>query len=138
MASSIPRERKKEYAAALAALNLKVAFFTEIAAYDPLTATTYAALAAIATEVSNAGTGYTTGGYALVGKASSYLATNGAIMTATPTSVAAATFTAHYGVVYDSTTDKIYGVSDFLQDYIVTSGTITVTWDVTNGLFSIS
>jgi hypothetical protein len=138
MASSIPRERKKEYAAMLAALNLKVAFFTEIAAYDPLTATTYAALAAIATEVSNAGTGYTTGGYALTGKASSYLATNGAIMTASATSVANATFTARYGVIYDSATDKIYGISDFLQSYVVTNGTITVTWDVTNGLFSIS
>jgi hypothetical protein len=138
MASSIPRERKKEYAAALAALNLKVAFFTEIAAYDPLTATTYAAIKAICTEVSNAGTGYTTGGYALTGKASSYLSTNGAIMTAAATTVSSATFTAHYGVIYDSTTDKIYGVSDFLQDYVVTNGTITVTWDVTNGLFSIS
>jgi hypothetical protein len=138
MASSIPRERRKDLAAAYAAKNLKVAFFTEMAAYDPLTATTNTAIASICTEVSSAGTGYTTGGYALTGKASAYLSTNGAIMTASPTNVSNATFTAHYGVVYDSATDKVEGVSDFLADFPVISGTISVTWDNTNGLFNIT
>jgi hypothetical protein len=137
MASSIPRERKKEKAAEYAAKNLKIAFFTEMAAYDPLTATTYTAVASICTEVSSAGTGYTTGGYALIGKASSYLATNGAIMTASPTTVASATFSARYGVVYDSATDKIEAVQDWLATYVVTSGTITVTHDNTAGLINI-
>jgi hypothetical protein len=136
MASSIPRARKKDSADVMAAKNLKVAFFTEMAAYDELTATTYAEVAAICTEVSSAGTGYTTGGYALTGKSSSLLATNGAIMTASATTVSSATFTARWGVIYDSTTDKIEGVSDFLADYPVINGTITVTWDATNGLFS--
>lgn len=136
MASTIPRERKKEKAAEYAAKNLKVAFFTEIAAYDELTATTYTAIAAICTEVSNVGTGYTTGGYALTGKASSYLATNGAIMTSSALSVSTASFSARYGVIYDSTTDKIEGVQDWGQTYVVTSGTITIT-PSTAGIFNI-
>ena len=127
MASSIPRERKKEKAAEYAAKNLKIAFFTEIAAYDPLTATTYTAIKAICTEVSSAGTGYTTGGYALTGKSSAYLSTNGAIMTASAISVATATFAARYGVIYDSATDKIEFVQDWLATYTVTNGTITIT-----------
>jgi hypothetical protein len=136
MASSIPRERRKEKAAEYAAKNLKVAFFTEMAAYDPLTATTYTAVASICTEVSSAGTGYTTGGYALTGKTSSYLSTNGALMTANPTSVATATFSARYAVIYDSATDKIEGVQDWLQTFVVTNGTIIVTPSV-DGIFSI-
>jgi hypothetical protein len=136
MASTIPRERRKELAAAYAAKNLKVAFFTEMAAYDPLTATTYTAVASICTEVSNAGTGYTTGGYALTGKLSSYLSTNGAMMTASATSVASATFSARYGVIYDSVTDKIEAVQDWGQTYVVTSGTITVT-PTTAGIINI-
>jgi hypothetical protein len=135
MASSIPRDRRKDYAVAMANKTLKVAFFTEMAAYDPLTATTYAAIAGVCTEVSASGTGYTTGGYALTGKASSYLAGNATIMTADPTTVATATFTARYGVVYDAVTGKIEGVSDWLASYPVVNGTITITWDTVNGLF---
>ena len=136
MASSIPRERRKDLAAAYAAKNLKVAFFVEMGAYDELTATTYAAVAAICTEVSSAGTGYTTGGYALTGKTSSYLSGNGAIMTANVVSVATATFTARYAVIYDSATDKIEGVQDWLTSYVVTNGTISVT-PSTDGIFNI-
>jgi hypothetical protein len=136
MASSIPRERRKDYASAMAAKNLKIAFFTEMSAYDPLTATTYTALAAICTEVSSSGTGYTTGGYALTGKTAVYLSTNGTIMTAYPLSVSYATFSARYGVIYDTSTDKIEGVQDWLTTYVVTSGTITITFDNTNGVFN--
>jgi hypothetical protein len=137
MASSIPRERRKDYAVAMAAKNLKIAFFTEMAAYDPLTATTYTALAAICTEVSSSGTGYTTGGYALTGKTSAYLSTNGAIMTAYLLSVSNATFSVQYGVIYDSATDKIEGVQDWYTTYVVTNGTITITFDNSNGVFNI-
>jgi hypothetical protein len=138
MASSIPRERRKEKAAEYAAKNLKVAFFTEMAAYDPLTATTYTAVASVCTEVSSAGTGYTTGGYALTGKVSSYLATNGALMTTSgvEASVSNATFSARYGVIYDSATDKIEGVQDWGQTYIVTNGTIMV-YPSSDGIFNI-
>lgn len=135
MASSIPRARRKDYADAQVAKNLKIAFFTEMAAYDELTATTYAAVAAICTEVSSAGTGYTTGGYALMGKSSSLLSTNGATMTANPTSVANATFATRYGVIYDSATGNIEGVQDWLATYTVTNGTITVTPSATDGIF---
>ena len=137
MASSIPRERRKDLAVAYAAKNLKVAFFTEMAAYDALTATTYAAVAAICTEVSSAGTNYTTGGYALTGKTSAYLSGNGALMTSNAYGVATATFSARYAVIYDSTTDKIEGVQDWLQTYVVTNGTITVTPSV-DGIFNIA
>ena len=109
-----------------------------MAAYDPLTATTYTAVASICTEVSSAGTGYTTGGYALTGKTSSYLSTNGAIMTTTgvEANVSNATFSARYGVIYDSATDKIEGVQDWLATYVVTNGTISVTPSA-DGIFSI-
>ena len=137
MASSIPRARRKDYADTLVAKALKVAFFVNLTGYDPLTATTYAALAGTATEVSNAGTGYTTGGYSLTGLASSNLATNGAIVTANASAVATATFTAQYGVIYDSATGKIEGVSDWLVPYVVTNGTITVTWDAVAGIFNV-
>jgi hypothetical protein len=139
MASSIPRTRRKEIADAYVTKTLKVALFVNLTGYDPLTATTYTALAATATEVSSSGTGYTTGGYVLAGKAAANLATNGAIVTASPTQVANATFTCRYGVIYcDDTTKKIEAVSDFLTDYTVTSGTLTITWDNTNGILNIA
>ena len=94
MASSIPRARRKEIADAYVAKALKVAFFIyPLTGYDPLTATTYTALAATATEVSASGTGYTTGGYVLNGKTASNLAGNASIVTAAATQVANASFT---------------------------------------------
>jgi hypothetical protein len=140
MASSIPKERRKDLAAAYAAKSLKCALFVSLGAYDPLTATTYTALAGIGTEVSSSGTGYTTGGVSLSGKTSAYLSGNGAIMYADPTTVATATFVARYGVIYvDAATpsDKIEAVIDFGASYTVTNGTFTVTWDTVNGIFNI-
>jgi hypothetical protein len=134
--STIPRERRKDLAAIYAAKNLTIAFFTEMAAYDPLTATTFTAVQAICTEVFSSGTGYSTGGYSLTGKTSSYLSTNGAIMTANPTSVATATFSARYAVIYDKTTNKIEAVQDWLATFVVTNGTITVTPSV-DGIINI-
>jgi hypothetical protein len=139
MASSIPRTRRKEVADAYVAKTLHVALFTHpLTGYDPLTATTYTALAATATEVSASGTGYSTGGYALANKAAANLSTNGAIVTASPTQVTNASFTCRYAVIYDFATKKIEAVSDFLVDYVVTSGTITITWDATAGLIQIA
>jgi len=138
MASSIPKERRKDLAAVYAAKSLKCALFSSLGAYDALTATTYTALAATGTEVT--GAGYTTGGVALTGKTSAYLAGNGAIMYADPTSVATATFVARYGVIYVNAvtpSDKIEAVIDFGANYTVTNGTFTITWDTVNGIFNI-
>lgn len=138
MASTITRARKKAYADTLAAKTLRVALFVNINGYDPVTATTLAALRATATEVSNVGTGYTTGGYPLVLTAANVGATNVSMVTATATTVAAATFTCRYGVIYEVSTGNIEGISDFGADYTVTAGTIEITWDATNGLFNIA
>lgn len=139
MASSIPRARRKEYTDAQAAKSLYVALFVNLTGYDPLTATTYAALVATATEVSASGTGYTTGGYALTGLTSANVgSTNVTMLTALATAVSSATFTARYGVIYDHATGKIEGVADFLADKTVTGGTMTITWDMTNGLENVA
>jgi hypothetical protein len=144
MANSIPRAARRRWAEYLKNLNLKVAFFVAGGwTYDELTATTYTALAGGSTEVSSAGTGYTTGGYTLTSKSSADLAGNGAIMIVSDaTTVASATFDCRYAVIYRSggtpgVDDYIEGVIDFGSTKSVTNGTITVTWDVTNGLFSI-
>lgn len=135
MADSIPRAYLKELTDTLAAESLKVAFFVNLTGYDPLTATTYAALVSGgATQVSAAGTGYTTGGYALTGLASSNLATNGAKVTASATVLAAATLTYRYAVVYNATSGKIRFIKDHLADKTVTGGTVTITWDATYGI----
>ena len=133
MASTIPRARRKQIADAFASMNFKRAFFVDLTGYDPLTATTYTALIATATEVS--GGGYTTGGYALTNKLSANLATNAAKMTPDPTSVNSATFTARYAVIYNADDDTIWGVQDFLSTYSVSSGTFTVTDSPTEGMF---
>jgi|APFre7841882654_1041346.scaffolds.fasta_scaffold56191_2 hypothetical protein len=139
MASTIPRTRRKAIADAYVAKSLKIAFFTNLTGYDPLTATTYAALVSGgATEVSAAGTGYTTGGYALTGTAASNLSgVNGAIVTASVVTVGSATFSAQYGVIYDNATGNIEGIEDWGASYVVTNGTITVTFDSTNGIFNV-
>lgn len=137
MASTIPRARRKAVADTYAAKSLKVALFVNLTGYNELTATTYAALVSGgATEVSASGTGYTTGGYALAGLAAAELATNAARVTANASVVNSATFTCRYGVIYESSTGNIEGVSDFLTDKVVTGGTITITWDNTSGLFN--
>lgn len=140
--SSIPRARRKEIADQYVAKTLKVALFVNLTGYNELTATTYAALVSGgATEVSASGTGYTTGGYTLSGLASAELATNSARVTATATTVASATFTCKYAVIYDSATGKIEGITGFdanNSDKVVTGGTITITWDNTSGLLNLA
>lgn len=141
MASSIPKMYRKEITDALAAETLKVALFTNTLVYDPVNINhaTYTQIAAAFTEVSSSGTGYTTGGYALTGLASSYVgATNVAILTANATAVASATFTCRYGVVYRDSDKKIRAVVDLGGDKTVTGGTMTITWDATNGIIRIS
>ncbi len=113
MANTIPRARKKADADLMAAKTLKVALFVNLTGYNELTATTYAALVSGgATEVSASGTGYTTGGYTLAGLTAANLATSGARVTANATSVASATFTYRYSVIYESSSGNIEGVVD--------------------------
>ena len=139
MADSIPRAYFKELTDTLAAESLMVALFVDLTGYNTLTATTYAVLADTAQEVLSSGTGYTTGGYALTGGTSSNLATNGAkFTTASALAVTAATFTCRYAVIYNSTTGKIRFIKDLLADKTVTTGTLTITWDTTNGIISFS
>ncbi len=139
MANTIPRGRRKAYADTVAAKTLYVALFVNVTGYNELTATTYAALVSGgATEVSASATGYTTGGYALAGLTAANLAANESRVTANATSVTSATFTCRYAVIYELSTGNIEGVVDFGVDKTVTGGTITVTWDNTNGLINIA
>jgi hypothetical protein len=140
MASVIPKMYRKEITDTLFAETLKVALFTNTLAYDPLNVahTTYTQIAALFTEVSAVGTGYVTGGYALTTTSGYIGATNVAALTAVATAVAAATFTCRYAVVYENTGKKIRAVIDLGGDKTVTSGTMTITWDTTNGIISVA
>ena len=135
MADSIPRVYLREITTALAAETLKVAFFVDLIGYTETDATnTYTSLVSGgATEVaSNGTTNYTTGGYTLT-TTSSNMTGNGAKLTATYTSLASATLSYRYAVIY-----KSGGNIRFIKDHgslrSVTSGTITITWDATNGI----
>lgn len=145
MASSIPKAHRKEITDAYVTDNLYVALFvSQDWVYSDTNAghNTYAnIIAAGCKEVLAAGTGYTTGGYALTGEASSYVgATNVAILTANATSIPAASFTCRYAVIYETNTanQKIRAVIDLGGDKTVTSGTMTITWDATNGIIKVS
>ncbi len=139
MASVIPKMARKRRSDAIAAETLKIAFFTNTLAYDPLNVahTTYAQIAALFTEVAN-GSGYTTGGFALTPSSAYIGATNASGVFLVNTTVAAATFTFRYGVIYDTATGNIEGVVDMGGDKVATGGTITITWDATNGTIKFS
>jgi len=140
MASSIPKAYKKEIADTIAAETLKVALFISTGwVYSSANAAhnTYAAIkAAGCTEVSSAGTGYTTGGVALA-PTSSYI-TNDAGVFNVATSISSATFTCRYAVVYETTGGKIRAVVDLGGDVPVSNGTLTITWDATDGIIKVS
>ena len=143
MASSIPKTYRKEITDALVLENLKVALFVSGGwVYSATNAghDTYPnIIAAGCTEVSAVGTGYTTGGVDLTGEASSYVGgTNVTILTANATSIPAASFTCRYAVIYEPVGGKIRAVIDLGGDKTVTSGTMTITWDATNGLIKVS
>lgn len=134
--TSIPRTYLKELTDSLSQESLKVALFVNITGYDELAATnTITTLRATATEVSHAS--YTTGGYVL-NTTSSNMATNGAMLTATSTTVAAAEFTYRYSVIYSSSTGKIRFVIDHLLDKTITGGTLTIAWNATEGVINFS
>lgn len=145
MASSIPKVYRKKITDDLVTDNLYVALFVSGGwAYSAtnINHDTYPKIiAAGCVEVSATGTGYTTGGYNLTGEASNYVGvTNVTILTANATAIVAATFTCRYAVIYETNTadQKIRAVIDLGGDITVTSGTMTITWDATNGIIKCS
>lgn len=138
MADLIPRHYKKTITDALNTLSgagtLKLALFTS--SYTP-NATNDELYSGLSNEVSNAGTNYTTGGNAISGGSSGYADTNNAYFDATDASWAAATFTARYGVLYNTADSKIKAVFDFGGDKVVSGGTFTVVFNA-GGLLKVS
>ena len=141
MASTIPKTYRKEIVDALDAESLKVALFTNsMSTWTGLVTTesTYTQVAAAYTEAT--GSGYVAGGSTLAVTPSYVGATNVAIITADTTSAWTITgsLTCRYAVIYENTGKKIRAVVDLGGDKIVTDGTITVTWDATNGILKVS
>lgn len=137
MADVIPKYYKKTITDALNTLagagTLKLALFTSsyVPGTDP--AELYSSLA---NEVAS-GSGYATGGVALTGGASGYVDTTNAAFNANDASWAAATFTARWGVLYNTADSKIKAIFDFGGDKVATGGTFTVVFD-TVGLIKVS
>ena len=82
------------------------------------------------------GTGYTTGGETLAGKAVTQAATTK--WDATDEAWTSASFTAAHAVIYDSTaTDNLIASIDFGGNQTVSSGTFTIQWDA-NGIITLA
>jgi hypothetical protein len=134
MADLIPKFYKKQITDALAAETLKLALFTSL--YTP-SANIDELYSSLTGEVSSSGTGYTTGGATIAGKASAYINTTNAALDATDVSWTSATFTARWGVLYNVADSKIRAIFDFGGDKVVSSGTFTVIWNA-DGLIKVS
>ena len=137
MADLIPKFYKKTITDALNTLagagTLKLALFTS--SYVP-SANTDELYSGLSNEVASGG-GYTTGGVAIAGGASGYVDTTNAAFNANDASWAAATFTARWGVLYNTADSKIKAIFDFGGDKTVTGGTFTVVFDAV-GLIKVS
>lgn len=104
---------------------IKIALLTS--AYTPNQGTDHVFADVSANEV--VGAGYTAGGATLAGAAQS-LASHVLKLTGSNTSWAAATITARYAVIYDtSVSNKLLGYVNFGSDVISTGGTFLITWD---------
>jgi hypothetical protein len=126
MANVTPKFYKKEITDALAAETLKLALFTS--AYTP-NANTDELYSSLTGEVSASGTGYTTGGIAVSsGLTSGYVDTTNARLDADDLSLASASFTTRYGVLYNTSNSKIRAIFDWGGDKVVTTGTIAILW----------
>ena len=130
MASLIPTAVKKVIADAyVAEPQWKVALFTT---NDCLSRSTYGTCTG-----ETSGTGYTTGGAVVTGRADSIVSTS-VVITATNTAWTGATFSAAYAVVYETAGGLIRAVYDLGGTKTVTAGTFTLQWDASNGLVKIS
>lgn len=133
MASGIPKFYKDEIGDALVAETWKLALFTN--SYTP-NYSTDELYSSLSNEVASGG-GYTTGGAAIASKAVSYVDTVNVKLTAADVTWTAATFTARYGVLYNTSNSKIRMIFDFGGDKVVTGGTFTVAWNA-SGIVKIS
>ena len=106
---------------------IKLALYTSSASLSAST-TAYSAT----NEVSSSGTNYTAGGNTLAGAAIT-LDGSTAIVDFTDTAWTTATFTARYGLIYNSSkTNKAIAVLDFVTDQTATNGTFTVVFPTAN------
>lgn len=133
MANTIPKEVKKEIVDGwIAETTWKVALFTN--ASNCLTQSLYTGCT---NQVPN-GSGYTTGGATLAGRAGAYVDTTNYYLDATDSAWTGATFAnVQYIVVYETTGSKIRAIYDLGTTYSVTAGTFTVQWNA-NGLIKIT
>ena len=134
MANLVPKFYKKEITDLLAAETLKLALFTSAYTPDANADELYSSLTG---EVSSSGTGYTTGGATIASKTSGYVDTTNAALDAADATWTSATFTARYGVLYNTANSKIRATFDFGGDYPVAGGTLTVSWNA-SGLLKVS
>jgi hypothetical protein len=139
MANVIPKEVKKEIIDGYIAETWKVCLLNATFAYVTGTHITYADLLASGKEV--VGTGYTAAGQTVTksawGAGSSYVDTTNAMLDATDSSWATATFSAGFAAVYNTVTGRIRAIYDFGGVKTVTTGTFTIQWSG-NGLIKIS
>ena len=106
---------------------IKLALYTSAASLSAST-TAYSST----NEVSSSGTNYTAGGNTLAGAAIT-LDGSTAIVDFTDTAWTTATFTARYGLIYNSSkTNKAIAVLDFTTDQTATNGTFTVVFPTAN------
>lgn len=87
-----------------------------------------------------AGTGYTAGGATLASKTVTYTSGTGVtVFDAADTAWTSSSLTARFAVVYVSTgtgsTSALIGFVDFGADKVSTSGSFTIAWDATTGVF---
>lgn len=111
----------------LASDSFKIALFTAltITASD----TTYAGLSGATETTNGAGSAYTAGGLALSGLAVTTSGTTAVWTSSVNPSWTTATFSAAYGVIYDtSVSNDLVGVIDFGGTYSVSAGTFTISW----------
>jgi len=114
---------------------IKVALFTSATPPDQdFSPPTYTDIALVMTEVSDAGTGYTTGGETLVNKTMAYTdVTHLTVMDADNVTWLGVSLTCRYALVYNDTDPGKMALAyyDFGEDKGVISGTFTVDWDAT-------
>lgn len=124
MASAVCNSFKTEVLGGIHDLDtdtIKLALYTSAASISAST-TVYGT----SNEVSSSGTNYTAGGNSLTGAVIS-LDGSTAIVDFSDTSWSSATFTARYGLIYNSSkSNKAIAVLDFVTDQTATNGTFTV------------